>query len=260
MPRISPARASASSAVSASLMPPAFPRPPVSTCAFTTTGKPSSSAAARAPAGSRARRPSDTGIRIAGRAPSPGTRGCPRRARVYRSTHGGRPRRCASISADLAAPRSSCCSRSGRRSPASCWPRMRSACAATIRTSRRVWPPARSRTPAGRVDVRAEQGGVHGRQARGHRDGLEARVGIDNRTEVGWELAPGATPEGSFGLQLLRPATRTNSTSAISAARCRPSAPRRTTPRSSRGSSSPERRGKGQCLREGLSWPEAMRA
>ncbi len=32
--------------------------------------------------------------------------------------------------------------------------------------------------------------------------GWKARVGIDNRTEVGWELAPGATPEGSFGLQL----------------------------------------------------------
>ena len=32
--------------------------------------------------------------------------------------------------------------------------------------------------------------------------GWKARVGIDNRTEVGWELAPGATAEGSFGLQL----------------------------------------------------------
>jgi hypothetical protein len=32
--------------------------------------------------------------------------------------------------------------------------------------------------------------------------GWKARVGIDNRTEIGWELAPGATPEGSFGLQL----------------------------------------------------------
>jgi hypothetical protein len=37
-PRISRARASASAGVSASLMPPAFPRPPVSTCALTTTG------------------------------------------------------------------------------------------------------------------------------------------------------------------------------------------------------------------------------
>ncbi len=33
-------------------------------------------------------------------------------------------------------------------------------------------------------------------------NGWKARIGIDNRTEVGWELAPGATPEGSFGLQL----------------------------------------------------------
>ena len=32
--------------------------------------------------------------------------------------------------------------------------------------------------------------------------GWRARIGIDNRTEIGWELAPGATPEGSFGLQL----------------------------------------------------------
>ena len=32
--------------------------------------------------------------------------------------------------------------------------------------------------------------------------GWGARVGIENRTSVAWELAPGATPEGSFGLQL----------------------------------------------------------
>ena len=32
--------------------------------------------------------------------------------------------------------------------------------------------------------------------------GWNVRVGIENRTSVGWELAPGATPEGSFGLQL----------------------------------------------------------
>jgi hypothetical protein len=32
--------------------------------------------------------------------------------------------------------------------------------------------------------------------------GWNARVGIENRSSVGWELAPGATPEGSFGLQL----------------------------------------------------------
>src|SRR5258707_484514 len=50
-PRMSRARASASSGRSASLIPPAFPRPPVSTCALTTTGPPSSSAAARACSG-----------------------------------------------------------------------------------------------------------------------------------------------------------------------------------------------------------------
>ena len=32
--------------------------------------------------------------------------------------------------------------------------------------------------------------------------GWNAQIGVENRTKVGWELAPGATPEGSFGLQL----------------------------------------------------------
>jgi hypothetical protein len=32
--------------------------------------------------------------------------------------------------------------------------------------------------------------------------GWSARVGIENDSSVGWELAPGASPEGSFGLQL----------------------------------------------------------
>jgi hypothetical protein len=32
--------------------------------------------------------------------------------------------------------------------------------------------------------------------------GWKARIGVENRTKVGWELASGATPEGSFGLQL----------------------------------------------------------
>jgi hypothetical protein len=32
--------------------------------------------------------------------------------------------------------------------------------------------------------------------------GWNAHVGIENRSSVGWELAPGATAEGSFGLQL----------------------------------------------------------
>src|SRR5438445_763896 len=47
-PRIPSAFCSASPGSSASLTPPAFPRPPVSTCALTTTGPPISSAAARA--------------------------------------------------------------------------------------------------------------------------------------------------------------------------------------------------------------------
>jgi hypothetical protein len=32
--------------------------------------------------------------------------------------------------------------------------------------------------------------------------GWTARIGVENDSSVGWELAPGATPEGSFGLQL----------------------------------------------------------
>src|SRR4051794_4849859 len=46
MPRMSRAFASASSAVGANFTPPALPRPPVLTCAFTMTGPPSCSAAA----------------------------------------------------------------------------------------------------------------------------------------------------------------------------------------------------------------------
>src|SRR3954467_4316837 len=50
-PRISAAFCSASAGPSASLIPPALPRPPVSTCALTTTWPPISSAAAPASAG-----------------------------------------------------------------------------------------------------------------------------------------------------------------------------------------------------------------
>lgn len=41
------------------------------------------------------------------------------------------------------------------------------------------------------------------------KQGWEARVGIANHTSVGWELAPGATPEGSFGLQLFQTGDKT---------------------------------------------------
>src|SRR5438874_1606453 len=61
-PRISRAFCSASAGVSASLTPPALPRPPVRTCALTTTGPPSEDAAARASSGDTARRPSETGM------------------------------------------------------------------------------------------------------------------------------------------------------------------------------------------------------
>jgi hypothetical protein len=32
--------------------------------------------------------------------------------------------------------------------------------------------------------------------------GWTARIGIDNASSIGWELAPNATPDGTFGLQL----------------------------------------------------------
>lgn len=32
--------------------------------------------------------------------------------------------------------------------------------------------------------------------------GWRAKVGVDNASSVGWELAPSATPDGTFGLQL----------------------------------------------------------
>lgn len=34
------------------------------------------------------------------------------------------------------------------------------------------------------------------------RTGWTARVGIDNRSEEGWKLEPGATPDGTFGVRL----------------------------------------------------------
>ena len=39
--------------------------------------------------------------------------------------------------------------------------------------------------------------------------GWKARIGIENLTKTGWELAPGATPEGSFGLQLFETKDKT---------------------------------------------------
>lgn len=33
-------------------------------------------------------------------------------------------------------------------------------------------------------------------------NGWSAQVGVENDSSVGWELAPGATPDGSFGIQL----------------------------------------------------------
>src|SRR5918996_4674409 len=61
MPRICSATSRASSADSATLIPPALPRPPTCTWALTTTLPPSPSAAAAASAGLEATRPSGTG-------------------------------------------------------------------------------------------------------------------------------------------------------------------------------------------------------
>ena len=61
MPRICLAAASAPAGSSASLTPPALPRPPACTWAFTTTRPPSRSAIARASAGVSATSPCGTG-------------------------------------------------------------------------------------------------------------------------------------------------------------------------------------------------------
>jgi hypothetical protein len=61
LPRMLSAAWAASSGVLASLMPPALPRPPISTCALTTTGVPSRSATAFASAGVRTTSPCGVG-------------------------------------------------------------------------------------------------------------------------------------------------------------------------------------------------------
>ena len=62
MPRIACAAARASAAERQSFTPPALPRPPVSTCAFTTTGGPSRAAACAASAAVVATCPRATGM------------------------------------------------------------------------------------------------------------------------------------------------------------------------------------------------------
>src|SRR2546428_1848069 len=61
-PRIAVAAAFASDGDLATLMPPAFPRPPACTCAFTATGAPIAFAALSASSGVIARRPSGMGM------------------------------------------------------------------------------------------------------------------------------------------------------------------------------------------------------
>jgi hypothetical protein len=39
------------------------------------------------------------------------------------------------------------------------------------------------------------------------RSGWSARVGVENRSSVAWEIAPGATPDGTFGLALFETGT-----------------------------------------------------
>jgi len=65
MPRIAFDFSKASSALSASFTPPAFPRPPIFTWALTTTFPPSRSAAERASSGVEATAPPKTGTPFA---------------------------------------------------------------------------------------------------------------------------------------------------------------------------------------------------
>ncbi len=65
MPKIAFAFSNASSGFSANLTPPALPRPPIFTCALTTTLPPSFSAAARASSGVVATAPPRTGTPFA---------------------------------------------------------------------------------------------------------------------------------------------------------------------------------------------------
>ena len=79
MPRMSPARAAASSGSAATLTPPALPRPPALTCALTMTRPPMAAAASAPPAPSRPRDRLVRGRRTSRTAPWLGARTDPRR-------------------------------------------------------------------------------------------------------------------------------------------------------------------------------------
>ena len=71
---------------------------------------------------------------------------------------------------------------------------------ATTQTSRRASQPRRSpRRSTGRSRTESLEKRSSSRWTRWR---SQSPAGIENRTEVGWELAPGAIAEGSFGLQL----------------------------------------------------------
>src|SRR5262245_34963844 len=205
IPRISPARASTSSAFAASLMPPAFPRPPMSTCALTTTGYPMASAAARASAGLVASRPSDTGMPWCRKSSFPWY-SCRSKARASLPP---RPRR----------PDAGVCEHLGGVSRSSIIVLL--ALGATFAgfvlasNAQRIRGSDAEVTPsiaAGPQSAKLDWNESYGKGDEEvvftvdtldvTRTGWRARVGIENRTSVGWELAPGATAEGSFGLQL----------------------------------------------------------
>ena len=61
---------------------------------------------------------------------------------------------------------------------------------------------SRSSTGGRRTATRASRSSSRSRRFASPANGWNARVGIENRSSVGWELDPGATPEGAFGLQL----------------------------------------------------------
>ena len=89
---------------------------------------------------------------------------------------------------------------------------------------------------------------------------MEGEVGIDNRTEAGWELAPGATPEGSFGLQLFETGDKAELDERNRAGTL-PAVGRATaTSPNCRGSSSPEPPGTARSRRRARSSRAATRA
>ena len=136
---------------------------------------------------------------------------------------------------------------------------MRSAWGATSPIPRRASPrrPSSRARLAGDVRQPGRADRLHGRRRfASPRTAGTARVGIENRSKVGWELDPGATPDGSFGLQLFetgdaKELEHRNKSGTLPAVRRGHPLPTRARCRSS----SRRRRGRGASPRRGRSWP-----